>query len=135
MPKFSVNGMEFSSSRMPVRRQFHVARKLGAIFPAIVQALAYREKDPLLAATCIAGSLCRIPDVEADFILDACLSIVQLRQGDQWVSIVTPSGEMMFDSINLMTLNTIVWNVLVDHFASFMDALVPKAQAGAAPSV
>lgn len=125
MADFAVNGVQFRSAKMDLRKQFHVQRRIALIYPALLGAKAVMESDPLLAVGYVSTAINRLGDEDWDFILNACLEVVQVQQAATlWVNIKTAGADtLQFNNLTLADLDLIVFNVLFENLGPFIDAL------------
>jgi hypothetical protein len=128
MAEFSLKNMVFRSGRMELRKQFHVQRRIGIVYPAFAAAKAIIEGDaitgPPVAINYITNAMLRLNDADWDFVIDACLDLVHVQQGQLWVPLKTQgTNTLQFNDLGLDDLNLIIFNVLYEHFAPFIAAL------------
>ena len=125
MADFKIKERAFRSGRIELRKQFHVQRRLGVVYPAFAGAKAVMNADPIMAASYITNAMMRLSDEDWDFVIDACLDVVAVYQGgDLWVPVKTVGAKtMQFSDLGLVDLNMIVFNVIYENFAPFIDAL------------
>ena len=72
----------------------------------------------------VTNALMRLSDEDWDFVIDACLDLVKVQQANMWVPIKTVGAKtMQFADFTLADLDIIIFNVLYEHFAPFIDAL------------
>lgn len=128
MSEFELDGKKFQAGKMPVFTQFHVLRRLGQIFPNIRGAIVIKDKDPLLAASYIAAAFGHLSDEDANFIMNAALSVCTMQQGNLW-SAVMVNGALMFQDLHLQTVMQLTWKVLEENFGPFMRDLLSMASA------
>ena len=125
MTDLTIGEHEFVLGRMPVFKQFHVARRLSPILATIVGAEGGVEalKGGLagLRVQPIAEALAQMSDADADYILHACLGIVSLRQEGRLTPIFR-AGNLMFDWITMPQMLQIAAEVIMQDLAGFMAA-------------
>lgn len=146
MAEFEVGGQKYRSGKMPARTQFHVMRRMAPILPAmqasikvgIAMKAAQDAGEPITAemkervATAgleFIGAIGTLSDEAANYILDNCLSVVQVQQADytKW-SNLRGSGGAMFD-LDMMTELEIVKEVVQDNYAPFFQGVVARLSA------
>ncbi|MGI4851695.1 MAG: phage tail assembly chaperone [Janthinobacterium lividum] len=135
MNSLTIGEHEFSIGRMPVRKQFHVARRLAPLMSSMVGQLdALRSAPAPLAETGadkldsilsrlkiapIADALADMNDADCDYILDACLDVVSIKQGERMFPLMR-GGRMMFDFITMPQMLQIAAEVVKQDLAGFM---------------
>jgi hypothetical protein len=122
---FTVGNLKICPKRMPARTQFHVVRRFGTLFGKIAEIDAARKSDGgLLAAVGPLGDvLAAIPDEQADYILDACLSAAEVEQtgGLGWAPLRV-NGATMY-SLDMIGELIVATHVIKANLAGFTDAL------------
>lgn len=128
---FTVNNVEYTSSRLDAKKQFHLARRLGPVLakiPGVSEGQIFEV---------IAEEIAGMSDENCDYILDNCLAVVKRRQGgDTWVPVFNQrANRMQFDDIDMPTMLQIARHVLEENLSSFfggklgLDGLSPKQTA------
>lgn len=114
--EFEVAGIKYRANKMDARKQFHVARRIaGSIGTGSVQS----------AITAIATQ----SDDVFDYVLDACLSVIERNDTDaSWSRVVTktPEGEavLMFPDLNdLAVIMQLIIPVVEANVKGFLSAL------------
>lgn len=125
MVDFTINGRTFRSSKMELRKQFHVHRRIALIYPAFLGARAVMDNDPLLAVGYISSAVNRLNDGDWDFIMDACLDVVKVQQAENlWVDVKTKGTSLLqFQDITLTDLDLVMLYVIEENLGPFIDAL------------
>lgn len=124
MAEFSVKNVPFRTSKMDLRKQFHIQRRIALIYPGLLGAKAVMETDPLLAVGYVSTSLNRLGDDDWDFVMDACLETVQVMQAqNMWVNLKTSGARTLQFDLTLADLDLIIFHVLFDTLGPFIDAL------------
>ena len=145
-----INGTVYDIGRLNTRKSFHVARRLapflGAIMPHL-RALFMPDDDGkppsvddfALRGTAlvpgIAHVIAEMTNDDCDYILDACLSVVKIRQGSILAPIMSPSGQIMFDNIDMKTMLQITAEVIKVNLGEFFPSSQPPASAAQATSM
>lgn len=140
MATFKVNNTEYSSRKMDAFKQFHVARRLGPIFSTIAQAFKTANLDfkgdvfdaiEIFEPFC--GALAELKDADAEYVLNACLSVCQRNNNSVWSEVMV-GGHLMFSDIDMPSMLQITWNVLQDNFSSFFLGRQTPSPAVESPS-
>lgn len=71
----------------------------------------------------MADVLSKMSDEDADYITKTCLSIVQRKQGMEWVSLMSDS-RLMFDDLDAFEMMLLSFFVIRRNLANFMQKLV-----------
>ena len=108
MSELTLGEHTFVLGQMPVRKQFHVARRLAPLFSSFVSQGEGVEGAKVglagLKVQPIAEALSGMKDEDCDYVLDACLSVVSVMQNDRAMPLMR-SGNMMFNFITLFLVN------------------------------
>lgn len=98
MSDIELNGHTYVVGRLNARQQFDVLRRLGGVSFWFEQELA---EDASAAARFVAalatGAMASLSQVDSDFLLDTCLSVVKRRSGQNLVP-VQQGGRLMFEN-------------------------------------
>lgn len=130
MAEFVISDRHYRSHQIPVRKQFHVLRRMGSLYPSIVVAETLKASDPVLAISSVAQALSHLSDTDTDFVLDACLAVTVVKQAENlWVPIVNASGDFQFKELGITDLLQICRAVLEENFGPFIRGLVQQAPA------
>jgi hypothetical protein len=123
MAEFSIGDHNYKSGRMNARQQFHVSRRLAPIFSGLADAIGDDGAPTDLNA--IATAISSLPDADCDYVLNACMGVThrQVGGGAAWGSIMTPTGAILFDDIDMIVMVHIAWEVLRDNLGGFFRAL------------
>lgn len=144
MAEFSVNGRQYRSGMMPARTQFHVMRRMAPILPTMQSAImasmrvkmAQDAGEPITGdaqeAAVSAGldfiaAIGTLSDENANYILDNCLAVVEVQQGEfsgKW-SKLRGSGGSMFD-LDMMSELEIVKEVVQDNYGPFFQGVAAR---------
>jgi hypothetical protein len=138
---FTVGEHNYSSAKMPLRTQFHVARRLGTALGPMAKTLIEASRSAVdegefgvLMIAEIAKGIGSLSDEDADYVLNACTQCVQREEKEMgWQKIATPEGVMLYQDINLKDMMVISGKVLQENLGSFFLALRQPILPGAAP--
>ncbi len=124
-----IDGHEYRVfGRMPVKEQFHVARKIAPVLEGLGDVSALVEKGNKLTtaeAFALVGPLsqavAKLPDDHCDFVVEKCLALVQRKVSDTvWGPVWNRQAQaMMYDDISLPTMLRLVGIVLQEQLMSF----------------
>lgn len=135
MEDISIDGRTFRiKSALDTFTQLHLARKLGPALP-LVQGLvdpANADKDKSLLTVLM---LSHISDEDSAYVMNKCLSVVMVAQGEKFVKLQAADGSLMFDDISLAVLLEITVTVIGENLGGFFrtalgNLATVKAQAG-----
>ena len=126
MIEFEINGVQYRAAAMDARRQFHVARRLSAVLAPSADAInGVKDSDSkagfIAAVNSFVDAVSSLPDVQLDYVFDACLDTVSRKDGTQW-SPIRRGGAMMYD-LDLYTQGAIVWHVVKGALDGFFASL------------
>jgi len=121
-----VGGHMYRIGRMDVRKQFHVARRIG---PAMLGFLGGSMLKGAKLADMIGpvvDALSKMSDEDSDYVLDQCLVVVTRAQnGGEWARIIAPNGGLMFQDIDLPQMLKLAQSVLAENLRGFFPTAAP----------
>lgn len=135
--EFEIDGKTFRVvGLMEPKKAWNVARRLmplgGALKELLPLALQFRggeiNSDNVAAALSllepITQYLSRMPDADSDFVIDACLDVVQFKTGQDrgWVRIAT-GGQLMFEWITMPMMIRMTVEVVRENLTTFFPGL------------
>lgn len=130
MQEFTSGKLTFRAGRLDARKQFHIARRLASLLGELgsladLQGAVSRKDEAslLVLAGALGRALASLRDEDADYILDACLDVVEVRQdgGAGWARL-RANGVTMYE-LDLAQLMTVAARVIQSNMAGFMAAL------------
>ncbi len=143
MAEFEVGGVAYKSRKMDAKRSFHVMRRLMPVlvsFKDLIPAIKAGGGKVDLASADMVGllesashAIAGLKDEDCDYILDACLALVQ-RKGPEggWHAVWNSAAGMpQYQDITMPAMLQIAMNVIVDALGSFGPSLVPGSSDGA----
>jgi hypothetical protein len=122
--EFEVAGKTFRTGTLTAKEQFHIGRRVMPLMNPILTSLksgGAKDFTDIIAA--VSDDLAKIPDDALDYVIDACLASVQIKQGDSWAKVMV-NGRLMFHDIDLSQMLQIMWAVLEETFRPFMKGLL-----------
>lgn len=145
--EFSLNGAQYSASKLSVFDQLKVSRKLLPLIAKLVSDAdilknAVKDKkadkehifktlETVLPK--IADALADMPDESVNAILYPCLKVVMRKStAGNWTAIFM-GDQLMFDDIDLFAMLGIVGRVVVDNLENFLRALPTSETAESDP--
>ena len=147
MSEFQINGHTYRAGKMNAKRQMHVMRRVAPVLPNVAGlATIFSGRDPgsvtLMelspALSPIANAISHMSDDDCEYVLDACLSVVQRQQAQSWAPLWNQAaGAPQFADVELPAMLQIASRVLQENFAGFLGGLPsvsaspPTAEAGA----
>ncbi len=144
--QITVNGSQYSIGKMDAMKQFHVSRRIGPMLPSLAAAYAQMlgsEKPLVESIPMMLGNLkpalealASMPDDEVEYVMSACLSVVQRQQPTGWAAVWSQQGKIpMFSDIELPALLELVANVIADNLGPFMAGLLTSQPSGTGETV
>jgi hypothetical protein len=133
MIEFELEGKKYQAERLDAMIQFRVLKRMGSLFPSVVSGLSMKDRDPLMGISYVAAAVSKLSDTDSDYVIQTCLSVCKVQQGQIWASLSSPQGQLMFKETTLQEIMQIVWKVLEDNFRDFIQDLVAKASAAGTP--
>ncbi|QEE24525.1 hypothetical protein CS053_08430 [Rhodanobacter glycinis] len=133
---FEIKGQSYRSGKMDTFKQFHVSRRLVPVLGGVAGAVSGDTSFDELVQPLMHGIAC-MTDADCDFILEACLKVVQRQQGNAWSPIYAGANQaLMFDDIDMSVMLQIAGKVIQDNLSGFFpgkvaDTSPPQATATA----
>lgn len=125
--EIEINGHLYRINAMNVFTQFHVARRLASLAPAIVSYIQQPVENRSIMDLFypMTEVLSALDENDVNYVLQNCMAVVLRKQESGWVKIQVSGGGLMFDDITMPTMLKLVWEVLMKDIVSFF----PTAQA------
>ena len=125
----------YAIGTLPTKKQFHVERRLtpfiGSVLPhlAVLQNknLSVMEKAAAILPA-IADILAKLSDEECDYVIDACLSVVKMKQATGWANLTNPSGGFQFP-LTVPVMLQLTGEVVRVNLADFFPTGSPEESA------
>lgn len=122
---FSVGENKYIASRIPTLSANRVARKFGSVlvFLGTLTPAPGEQLTPDKYARAIVATASQVPDLDMDDVLRTCLGVVKRVSGGAPAPLLAADGSLMFQEIEVLELNTILyevlnWHKLIDFFAA-----------------
>lgn len=129
--EFEVGGNRYQAARMPVRTQFHVARRLGPALLFLATLKTGKENvDGKAFAIAVCSSQVSLNTEDCDYAMDACLEHVQRFDNGAWAPMKTANTPLMYE-VELPELLQVVWHVLVENKLVDFFSVPPTGSKGA----
>lgn len=134
--EFEIGGNTYRSGKMDTFKQFHVSRRLVPVLGTLAGAATGEVSFDELVQPLMHG-IASMTDADCDFILEACLKVVQRQQGTAWAPVFASNSQaLMFDDIDMATMLQIAGKVIEDNLSGFFPGKgagksPPQATAGA----
>lgn len=136
MQEVELGGHRYRVGKLDAFKQFHLFRKLMPVLSGMGAMFSGDNEDGFTvdqnfwasmgpAATAIA----EMSQQDSEYILKTCLHVCQMWNGHQWVRITTPSGELMFEDIDMMQMLQLSFEVMKDNLGSFFGVPQPNGLA------
>lgn len=133
MNEITIAGNTYRYGKLNAFAQFHLERRIMPLvfsaFPVFFGAADKKEdsvvsfKDILEKSKPLADVLSKMSDEDADYITRTCLSVIQRKQGMEWVSVMS-DGHLMFDDLDAFETVLLSFFVIRRNLANFMQKLV-----------
>ncbi|QZN96388.1 phage tail assembly chaperone [Symbiopectobacterium purcellii] len=129
--EISLKGQEYRLDKLNVFDQLKVTRKLLPLLAGLVSDFATLKAraaggnlGSVLESTLpkIADVLAGLPDEDVNAIIHPCLAVVARKHEKGWAAVFS-QGQLMFDDIDLMTLLSLVAQVVADSLGNFLREL------------
>lgn len=127
-----INGFNFRVGKLNAMVQLHVARRVLPIMGALVGLMQSGAAEAITAENALpamAEQIAGMPDADVDYVVQACLRVVQ-RENDKggWSAVMTPSGQLMFEEIDMMVMLQLVGAVVKENLGGFFSGIGPSSQ-------
>lgn len=117
--EFEIGGNTYRSGKMDTFKQFHVSRRLVPILGNVAVAVGGEASFDDLVQPLMHG-IASMTDADCDFILEACLKVVQRQQGNAWSPVYAGTNQaLMFDDIDMSAMLQIAGKVIQDNLSGF----------------
>lgn len=143
MTEFEIDGKQFRFERLSAMQQFHVSRKIAPLIPPLMPVFVQVQNDvkrgkrmqdeleilgPMLQP--LADGLAGMKDEDAEFVFNACLSVMRYKHGENWIAMWNSTGKvaMVMELNDISLLLRLVVRVIVESLASFMQGFVTSAE-------
>ncbi|AJK46293.1 phage tail assembly chaperone [Burkholderia plantarii] len=130
-----LNGTRYQIGKLSAMQQFHVSRRIAPVLPPLI--LAYFELQefelPLVKnlaplATSIEPvleALARMKDEEAEYVIGACMRVVERRHGNGWARVWSTTQDIcMFDDIDMGVMLNLTGRVIIENLGPFIQGLL-----------
>lgn len=124
--EFDLNGRTYRVGKMNAFTQGHVLRRLLPLVSAFggSESLKTASAEDLFARLGPGlEAFARLPDPDVDFIVNACLAVVEAKiEGDRgWTKVSAGPGRLMFEDIDAMAMYVLAGRVLQHNLESFFS--------------
>jgi hypothetical protein len=133
-----IAGINFRIGKLSAFQQFHIVRRIAPLLSGLGETFARapapaaegeavpaEESNPELwsALGPVADALAKMTDADTEYVLKLCLGVCQRQQdGGLWSRVVGPSGQTMFDDIDLGVMMQLVFAVVQENLSGFFSA-------------
>lgn len=128
-----IAGNVYVITRLPARKQLHIARRLLPVAESLIPLLASSSDTVNVfdAMGAMADTVGRLPDNDVDYVIDHCMEAVKIKSGMglQNVVAMTPQGARpMFEHLDDMAIQLrLVFEVIKENLQNFsFDLLLPS---------
>ena len=133
MNEITIAGNTYRYGKLNAFQQFHIERRILPLvlsaFPVFFgtdtknedSAVSFREM--MEKSRPLADVLSKMSDEDADYVTSTCLSVIQRKQGMEWVSLMS-DGRLMFDDLDAFETVLLSFFVIRRNLANFMQKLV-----------
>jgi len=127
----TVKGRTYRTGRLNAWKQFHIARRLAPLLSGLATAIidgkmSLEDGKDLTPAqlTAMVGpvseALSKMAEADADYVIDACLSVAQRKQeGDSWAPVKGRGGAIQFDDMDMGDLVQITVETVAENLGGF----------------
>jgi hypothetical protein len=155
--ELEIGGRTYRTGKLNAFKQLHVARRVAPVMMSIGKTLevvlgSIEKQKPvegdgeppvpskedlkvedaraMVAMLPLAQSMAAMKEEDVDYVLNACLSVCDLKQGDGWQRVQATNGRLMFDFIDLPVMMELAITVIKENLVPFFPS--PSAPASKA---
>jgi len=138
MIEFAINGQTYRMGKLDAMRQFHLSRRVAPIIPTLIPVFVKLSKDGGLNQDLggfasvlgpFADGLSQMSDEVGEYIIGACLGVVQRQVGSNWANVWNaPAKACMFDDMDLGVIMQVVMRVVQDSLGPFISGILTSQQ-------
>jgi hypothetical protein len=142
-----IDGVKYRSERkLTAFEQFHVFRKMAPLISGMGETFIQLPPDWLTALTTgnyppgfwqalepVAMAIAQMSKEDSEFVIRTSL-VTCLRQNSNgsWAKLTTPTGDFMFEDIDLMVMLQLTVAVVMDNLGRFFTAPLPQVSGNGA---
>jgi hypothetical protein len=133
--EFEIAGNTYRAGKMPTFTQFHVSRRLAPVLSGLAVTAGEEAANFAAFLQPIAEAVARMSDADCDFILDACLGVVQRQQGTSWAPVYVGAKQaLMFDDIDMAVMLQLAAKVIQENLGGFFQGGVAALKSSSQPA-
>lgn len=88
------------------------------------------DANAMVAMLPLAEALAAMKEEDVDYVINACLAVCELKQGDAWQRVQAGNGRLMFDFIDLPIMMELTMTVIKENLVPFFPSpLAPASKA------
>src|SRR5262252_4128935 len=137
MQEVEIDGRKYRTGRLTAFEQFHLTRKLMPILSGMGETFsqiglgtagtAPNGSDTMPpqfwnALQPVSQAIADMSKDDSEFILKTCLKAVTVFNGSTYVNVTTPTGDLMFEDIDMMAMLQLSFAVIQDNLGNFFPA-------------
>jgi len=140
MPELEIKGQVYRASAMDTFVQFHVARRLGPLLMEFTSALAEAPKGLAIDKWIghvfgpVMGVISRMTDEDVNYVIHACLGVVQRKEGERWAS-VQKGSQLMYGDITMDSMIKLTIFVVREVLGPFLPEVLAATGSGSSSPV
>ena len=133
MAEFEIGGKNYRSGKLGAMAQFHLSRRIAPIIPTLIPVFVKLSKgglnQDLSGFADVLGpfalGLSEMTDEAGEYIIGACLSVVQRNSGKSWVPVWSMQAKgPMFEDIEMDAMIKITVRVIQDNLGPFIKGIL-----------
>lgn len=118
--EFTVGQATYRSGKLDAFKQFHIGRRLAPLQAGLAEAA---QGESVGFTPALAGAIAGMSDADCDYILQACLGVVQRQQDSGWANILAAGSKtLMFHDIDVGAMLEIAGHVITENLGGFFGA-------------
>lgn len=134
--EFPIGGNTYRAGKLDAFKQFHISRRLAPVLGGLAATAEGGQAGFAAFLVPITEAVAQMSDADCDYILQACLGVVQRQQGTAWAPVFNAGNKaLMFDDIDLGAMMQIAVKVIEENLGGFFrggaEALKSKTTAPA----
>lgn len=142
MQELEFDGKKYRTGKLDAFKQYHLMRKLLPLFSGLGESFA--RQAPVMngngevpqtnfwaSLAPISQAISEMSMEDSEWILKTCMTAVSIHNGRSWAPLTTPSGQLMFEDTEMLTMVQLSLAVVQDNLGSFFPVPLLNASAPA----
>ena len=129
-PEIKIDNNTYRIGNMDTRVQFHVARRLSPLFMALTDAMTGIQKGLPIEVWLVqvfgpvTDVISKLPDEQLDYVITACLGVVQRQEADNKWAPIMRGGQMMYADVHMNNMLKLTMAVVKEVLGPFLPEVL-----------